>query len=58
MFLARHSELSIRTPQPLLIARMQRFTPQNVTRFFGVFEKEMKNIKFNPFRLFNVETFL
>ncbi len=55
MFLARHPELSIRTPQPLSAARMLGFTPENVARFFDVFEEEMKKIKFNPVRLWNVD---
>lgn len=34
---------------------MQEFTPQNVARFFDVFEGETKKIKFNTSRLFNVD---
>lgn len=55
MFLARHSQESIRTPQPLSVARMQEFIPQNVARFFDMFQGEMKQIKLNPLRLFNVD---
>lgn len=54
MFLASHPELSIRTLQPLSEARMQKFTSQNVARFFfNGFKQDMKKIKFNSLTLFN-----
>lgn len=54
-FLRRHPELSVRTPQGISYARIKSFTPDNVSKFFDLYEPEMDKIRHNPSRIYNCD---
>ncbi|VEN44176.1 unnamed protein product, partial [Callosobruchus maculatus] len=55
LFLKRHPQLSMRTPQGMSAARIKSFTPEKVSRFFDLYEPEYNKIR-DPFqRVFNVD---
>jgi hypothetical protein len=49
----RHPQLSLRKPQPTSAARAEGFAPENVLRFFGIYEPLLEKIQFSPHRLYN-----
>lgn len=54
-FLARHKELSLRTPQGISYARIKSFTKENVAAFFDLYEPLLEKINQNPARIFNCD---
>lgn len=54
-FLKNHPQLSLRKPQGTSFARVKGFSPENVKRFFELYEPELLRIKSQPHRLYNVD---
>jgi hypothetical protein len=52
-FMRRHPQLSLRKPQPTSAARANGFTPENVLKFFDIYEALLEKIQFSPHRLYN-----
>ncbi|KAJ4430627.1 hypothetical protein ANN_19216 [Periplaneta americana] len=55
LFLKRHPNLSLRTPQGVSAARIKSFNPKNVAVFFDIYERELEKVKFNGHRIYNVD---
>lgn len=55
LFMKRHRQLSLRTPQGISAARVKGFTKENVEQFFSILEPELAKIKYNPLRIYNVD---
>ncbi|KAI4468483.1 tc5 transposase dna-binding domain [Holotrichia oblita] len=47
-FLRRHTQLSLKKPQGTSFARVKGFSPQNVKRFFEIYEPELLKINSQP----------
>lgn len=54
-FLRRHTQLSLKKPQGTSFARVKGFSPENVKRFFEIYEPELLKINSRPHRLYNVD---
>ncbi|KAK9703812.1 CENP-B N-terminal DNA-binding domain [Popillia japonica] len=54
-FLRRHTQLSLKKPQGTSFARVKGFNPENVKRFFEIYEPELLKINSQPHRLYNVD---
>ena len=52
-FIARHSTLSVRTPEAVLAARVKGFNPD--AKFFELYEPEIEKIQSSPHRVYNVD---
>lgn len=50
-FLRRHTQLSLKKPQGTSFARVKGFNPENVKRFFEIYEPELLKINSQPHRL-------
>ncbi|XP_072389756.1 uncharacterized protein [Diabrotica undecimpunctata] len=55
LFLKRHPTLSMRTPQGMSCARVNSFTPENVSKFFDLYEPEYLKLTNPAQRIFNVD---
>lgn len=55
IFFKLHPALSLRTPQPLSLARIRGFSRENVKTFFYILKPELELMKFSPTRVFNVD---
>ncbi|XP_046677400.1 MFS-type transporter clz9-like [Homalodisca vitripennis] len=55
LFFKRHPELSLRKPQPLSLARIKGFSPENVKKFYDILKPELERVNFSPTRVFNVD---
>lgn len=55
LFLARHPNLSLRTPQGVSAGRIKSFTPENVAAFFDIYEKELEKINYDGHKVYNVD---
>nr|CAH7767142.1 unnamed protein product [Callosobruchus chinensis] len=55
LFLKRHPQLSMRTPQGMSAARVKSFTPEKVSGFFDLYEPEYNKIQNPSQRVFNVD---
>jgi len=55
LFFKRHSQLSLRKPQNLSMARIQGFTKESVAKFFSILKPELERIHFDETRVFNVD---
>ncbi|KAJ4449784.1 hypothetical protein ANN_01188 [Periplaneta americana] len=55
LFLKRHPQLSLRKPQPLSLARIQGFSPENVQKIFSILEPELMKVNHNPLKIYNVD---
>ncbi|XP_072380494.1 uncharacterized protein [Diabrotica undecimpunctata] len=55
LFLKRHPTLSMRTPQGMSCARVNSFTPENVSKFFDLYEPEYLKLTIPAKRIFNVD---
>jgi hypothetical protein len=51
----RNSQLTVRTTQGISLARVKGFNPENVRKFFELYEPEFIKISSQPHRLFNVD---
>ena len=54
-FLKRHPVLSMRTPQGISAARVKAFTPENVAKFFDIYEPTLGKVNHKAHRIFNVD---
>ena len=54
-FLERHPELSIRTPEPTLLARASGFNKNQVKQFFSILEKISEENDIGPIKIFNMD---
>lgn len=54
-FLKRHPVLSMRTPQGISAARVKAFTPENVAKFFDIYEPIAAMVDHKAHRIFNVD---
>lgn len=54
-FLKRHPKLTFRRPQGLSTARIKGFTEENVKQFYELLEPALEKVKFNPWRIYNVD---
>src|SRR5258705_9066413 len=54
-FLKRHTELSVRRPQSLSLARIHGFTQESVQLFFSILKPELEKINFDPTKVYNVD---
>jgi hypothetical protein len=54
-FMRRHSQLSLRRPQPTSAARAKGFTPENVLKFFDIYEPLLEKVQFTRHRLYNCD---
>lgn len=54
-FICRHPELSLCKPQATSAARINRFTKENVAKFFDIFEPVLQLFKFSPHHLINCD---
>lgn len=54
-FFKRNRHLSVRTPQGLSFGRAKGFNPEDVSRFFYLYDPCLQKIKSNPSRLFNCD---
>ena len=54
-FLKRHPVLSLRTPQGISAARVKAFTPENVAKFFDIYEAVLPKVNYKAHRIFNVD---
>jgi hypothetical protein len=54
-FLKRHPVLSMRTPESISIARVKGCTSENVARFFGICESELRTVNHPVHRIFTVD---
>ena len=55
IFLRRHPQISVRTPEGLSLSRSRGFTPESVAQSFETYEPAMETIKHNPARLYNCD---
>jgi len=54
-FLKRHPVLTTRTPEGISAAQVKGFTSDNLTRLFDSYESELRKVKHQARRIFNVE---
>jgi hypothetical protein len=54
-FLKRHRDLSMRTPQGISASRVKAFTPENVAKFFDIYEPIAAMVDHKAHRIFNVD---
>jgi aryl-alcohol dehydrogenase-like predicted oxidoreductase len=54
-FMRRHSQLSLRRPQPTSAARAKRITPENVLKFFDIYEPLLEMVQFTRHCLYNCD---
>ncbi|KAJ4431990.1 hypothetical protein ANN_20599 [Periplaneta americana] len=45
----------MRTPQGISAARVKAFTPENVAKFFDIYEPLLTKVNHNPHRVYNVD---
>ena len=55
LFLKRHPELSMRTPQGMSAARIKSFTPEKVSAFFDLYKPEYNKLQNPAQRILNVD---
>lgn len=54
-FLARHPELSIRTPEPTCLSRAVGFNKPSVKKFFDIYKTELDKELYKPDCIFNMD---